>query len=30
LKYTTAKTEENDLEIQLGGFEYGAGLVFVF
>lgn len=30
IKYTRAKTEENDLEIQLGGFEYGMGLVFVF
>jgi len=30
LKYTIAKTEENNLDIQLGGFEYGLGLVFVF
>ena len=30
IKYTKAKTEENDLEIELGGFEYGLGLVFVF
>jgi len=30
LKYTMAKTEENNLDIQLGGFEYGLGLVFVF
>jgi len=30
LKYTSAKTEENNLEIQLGGFEFGLGLVLVF
>jgi hypothetical protein len=30
LKYTKAKTEENNLQIELGGIEYGLGLVFVF
>lgn len=30
LKYTRAKTEENNIEIQLGGFEFGLGLVLVF
>jgi hypothetical protein len=30
LKYTWAKAEENNISIQLGGFEYGAGLAFAF
>jgi len=30
LKYTKAKAEENNIEIELGGFEYGLGLAFVF
>ncbi len=30
LKYTTAKADQNDIQIQLGGFEYGAGLAFAF
>jgi len=30
LKYTWAKAEENDVSIQLGGFEYGAGLALAF
>lgn len=30
LKYTSARAEENDVKIQLGGFEYAVSLVFVF
>ena len=30
LKYTTAKAEQNDVPIQLGGFEYGVGLAYTF
>lgn len=30
LKYTTARATENDIQIQLGGLEYGIGLVFAF
>jgi opacity protein-like surface antigen len=30
LKYTTAKATEKDVQVQLGGFEYGVGLVFAF
>jgi hypothetical protein len=30
LKYTAAKAQENDIQVQLGGFEYAAGLVFAF
>jgi hypothetical protein len=30
LKYTWAKAEENNISIQLGGFEYGAGLALTF
>jgi hypothetical protein len=30
LKYTWAKAEENTIPIQLGGFEYCAGLAFAF
>ncbi|MFZ2054908.1 MAG: hypothetical protein WAU81_12030 [Candidatus Aminicenantales bacterium] len=30
LKYTWAKAEENNISIQLGGFEYGVGLVLAF
>ncbi len=30
LKYTWAKAEEEGISIQVGGFEYGAGLAFVF
>lgn len=30
LKYTSAKAEQNGVSVQLGGFEYGAGLAFAF
>jgi len=30
VKYTKAEAEENNHKIQLGGFEYGVGLVIVF
>jgi hypothetical protein len=30
LKYTWANAEENNISIQLGGFEYGAGLALAF
>ncbi len=30
LKYTKAKTEDNNRKINLGGFEYGIGLVLAF
>jgi hypothetical protein len=30
LKYTTARAQEKDIKLQLGGFEYAAGLVFAF
>lgn len=30
LKYTSAKTQQDSIETQLGGFEYGLGLAFVF
>jgi hypothetical protein len=30
LKYTWANAEENSVSIQLGGFEYGVGVAFVF
>lgn len=30
LKYTWAKAEEEDVSIQLGGFEYGVGLAYTF
>lgn len=30
LKYTSAKAEENNIKIQLGGLEYAASLTFVF
>jgi hypothetical protein len=30
LKYTWASAEENSVSIQLGGFEYGVGVAFVF
>ncbi len=29
-KYTWAQTANNDIQVQLGGLEYGAGLAFVF
>jgi hypothetical protein len=29
-KHTRAKTEENNIEVNLGGFEYGVGLAFNF
>ena len=28
LRYSRVKTEENDLEVNLGGIEYGMGLVY--
>jgi hypothetical protein len=30
IKYTIAKTEENNLEVNLGGIEYGLGIVYGF
>lgn len=30
LKYTSAKAEQDSIQIQLGGFEYGAGVTYVF
>jgi hypothetical protein len=29
-KYTWAQTTNDDIQVQLGGLEYGAGLAFVF
>lgn len=30
LKYTSAKAEQDNIQIQLGGFEYGAGVSYAF